>query len=106
GVADPAEQRRIGECPLHGVILTPQHGGKRLRRRIEHLESAAVELGERALAPNQVERRALLRASLGEDERAVRKVKRGQPDLRRYLRAEGPPLQAPGDHQVQYEKEL
>ena len=44
----------------------------------ERLEPARVVRRERVLAPHDVQRRPLLRAGLGQHERAVREVERGQ----------------------------
>src|SRR6478672_612393 len=57
GVADPAEQSRIGQRALEGVILGGQAFGKLRRRALEDLESTARELGEPALAGDEEDRR-------------------------------------------------
>ena len=51
---------------------------KRLEVDLEHLEAARVMLAERRLALDHVQRRPLLRAGLGERQRAVREIERRQ----------------------------
>ena len=67
---------------------------------VEHVEPAAIELGERRAPGDEVQRRALLRRRLGEDQRAVRKVERREPDLAGQLLAALLPAQPARDHQV------
>ena len=107
-VADAAEEPRVGERALERVVLARE----RARRTASSvassdLEPAAVELRERVRAAHDVERRALLRARLGEDQRARREVERGErrpcPGRRARRRI---PAQAAGDHEVDDEEEI
>ena len=65
-----------------------------------------IVLAERVFAADDVDRRAALRSGLGEHERAVVEVERGQAELAGNLRAGGEPLEAAGDHQMDDEEEL
>src|SRR5581483_3116625 len=49
--------------------------------RVEHLDAAAIVLGERRLALHEVQRGALLGARLGEQQRAGREVEGSEPVL-------------------------
>src|SRR5579862_657150 len=42
GVADPAEEVRIGERPLQGMVLRSKHGRELFEVGIEHLQAAGV----------------------------------------------------------------
>ncbi len=72
----------------------------------ERLEAAAVERAERRLAAHEVQRRAPLRAGLGEDERAGREVEGGEPHLARELRPGRLPVEPARDHEVQRQEQL
>src|SRR5207245_3858217 len=69
--------------------------------RLEHLEAAAVERGERAVASRQMDGRTLPLARLGQEQRAVREVEGGETVAARDGRAARLPAQAPRDHEVQ-----
>ena len=53
-----------------------------------------------------VQRGAALASGFGEHQRAVGKIERGEVVAAAELRARGPPVQAPGDHQVKHEPEV
>jgi hypothetical protein len=106
GVADPREEPRVGERPLQRVVLAPERRGERLRRRSDRVEAARVVLGERCLAPDDVERRALLRPRLRQEERAALEVERGEVDLAREPPAGLSPTEPSRDHQVQDEEQV
>ena len=89
---------------LDRVALAAQPLGELRGGRGEHVEAAAIELGERRAPGDEVQRRALLRRRLGEDQRAVRKVERGEPDLVRDLLAALLPAQPARDHQVDHDE--
>ena len=77
GVSDPREQARIRERALERVRLAPERLGELRERRLHRLDSSGVERAQSRLAVDDVHRRALLRARLGEEERAAREVERG-----------------------------
>jgi hypothetical protein len=106
GVADAAEETRIGERALQGVVLGAEPRGEVGDARVEHFEPAAVEPGERAVASNEVERRAARRAGLGEEERPGWEIEGGQRDPPGRLRAARAPPESAGDHEVNDEEEL
>ena len=59
--------------------------------------------GQRRFAGDDEERGAAFRACLGQDERAIVKIERGQVVFAGELRASRLPVQSPRDHQVQHE---
>ena len=83
-----------------------ERAAKRLDVDLEDLEAARVVLAKRRLALDQVERRPLLRAELGERQRAFRKIERGQRIAAAELGGRLFPVQAPVDHQVQDEPQV
>src|SRR5262249_59624129 len=70
------------------------------------LDPAGVEGGERRLALQEMNRRALLRPGLGQRERARREVEGRQSELAGHLRAWRLPVKATGDHQVDRQEEI
>jgi hypothetical protein len=105
-VANPAEDARVGQHALEGVVLGREGGPERRRVRVEHLEPAGVVSAERRLAAHHVERGPLLGAGLGHDQRARREIECRQPDPARRLCARRLPVQPPGDHQMDDDKQL
>ena len=81
---------------------------KLLERGVERLDAAGIERAQRRLAAHQLQRRALLRARLGEEQRAVLEDERGEHQLRPHPRflARLAPAQAARDHQVDDEKQI
>ena len=84
-VADAAEEVRIGQRALERVVLAPQRRGE-----VSHAAASATSrppgssAASAALALHDVQRRALLRARLGQQQRAVREIERREPDLARH----------------------
>src|SRR2546428_9812910 len=103
-VPDAAEGPRVGEGALEGVALTGERFLKRGQIGLEHLETPAVERGEGACAPRQVDGGALLLARLGEEQRAVGEVESGETVAARDRRAARLPPQPPRDHEVQHDE--
>ncbi len=106
GVADPAQDRGIGEEPLEGVVLAEQRGAETPRDRLEHLDPAGVVLAQRGLALDEMDGRPPPGPGLGHDEGAGREVERGEPDLAGRLRPRALPVQAAGDHEMQHQEEI
>ena len=73
---------------------------------VEGLQPAAVEGPQPRLALHQVERGAALGAGLGERERPLVHVERQEPGPPREPGAGGPPVEPPGDHEVEGEVEV
>ena len=88
------------------MILPQQCYAECVERRIERLEPARVERSQRRLANDDVERGALPRTGLCENERPSREVERREPQSRRDLRPWLAPLEATGDHEVEDEEEI
>src|SRR5205085_3351276 len=104
--ADAAEEARVGERALQRVVLEPEGRAERLGRSGEDVDAARIERRERRTPVQDVERGALLRARLGQEERAVRKVERGEAELLRNGGSGLAPAKPPRDHQVDREEEL
>ncbi len=104
GVPDAAEEPRVGEGALEGVALTRERFPKGGEIGLEHLETPAVERGEGARAPRQVDGGAPLLARLGEEQRAVGEVESGETVAARDRRAVRLPPQPPRDHEVQHDE--
>src|SRR5688572_23498818 len=87
GVADSAEDLRVGESPFERVAFAAQGRSEVREARADGFETAAVELRERCFAAHDVEARPAFRACFGENERAVLEVEREEPELLRELRS-------------------
>ncbi len=66
----------------------------------------AIEVLEPGPAFHEVERRPFLRAHLGQDERAFRKIEGRDGGAASDLRASFPPVEPARDHQVENQEEL
>ncbi len=106
GVADAAEERRIGERAFERVIAPLEHRQKLLWAGREHIEAARIMFAQFAVAPHHVQRRAALAARFRQQERAVFKIKGGKLVFSRQPCAGRFPVQSSGDHQVQHEPQL
>jgi len=84
------------------VVLAPQRPRERFLRRFQRVDPARVERRQRRLAAHSMERRATLRPRFRQHERPFRKIERGKSGG---FRARGFPVEAPGDHQVEDEKQ-
>ena len=105
-VADAAQQLRIGQRALERVVALREP--LRERRKVEwrDLESAAIVLGERRFAVDDVERRAALAARLGQRQRSRCKLERCEHRPSRTFRTRLVPVQPAGDHEVQDQPEI
>ena len=72
----------------------------------QHVEPPGIVVRQRGFALDHVQRRAVLGARLGEQQRARGEVERREPHFRRRLRSSGPPFEAARDHQVEDEEDL
>ena len=106
GVADAAEEMRIGEGPLQRVVLLHQRSSERREVGVERFEPAGLMGRQGRFAAHKVERCPLLRARLREDERAAGEVERGRSDLAGHLRPRLLPVQPARDHEMQHEEQV
>ncbi len=106
GIADPAEEVRIGQRAFERVVLARERTREAREIALERLDSAGIELGEFRATANGDERRALLRAGFGEQERAALEVERGESELLRHRAPLLAPTESARDHQVHDEEEL
>ena len=90
------------------MALARQRLVKLFARRLERLDAAGIQRAQRRFSSHHLQRRALLRARLGEKQRAVLEQERGEHQLRPHpgLLARLAPAQPPGDHQVDDEKQI
>src|SRR5436190_4136831 len=105
-VADAREDVRVGQRALERVVLTGDGAAELLRVAGEGIDPARVERLKRRLTPQEVYRRALLRARLGQRQRARREVEGGETDLTRHLGAAGLPVKPSRNHQVDREVQI
>src|SRR5687768_12877229 len=71
GVTDAAEESRVRKGALDRVILRAQSLRELVDRALERLQPAAIELDQRLLTSNQMQRRTLLRSGFGQHECSV-----------------------------------
>ncbi|SPE25976.1 hypothetical protein SBA2_270086 [Acidobacteriia bacterium SbA2] len=109
-VADAAHEMRIGERALERVVLGREARRELFEAGLKHLEPARVEAGELLRACHHVNRGPLARSRLAERQAAGIEIERRHvPAARRKLlrwRACSrpvPPVQPPGNHQVQHQ---
>ena len=105
-VADAAEEAGIGQRALQRVVLAPHRFAKRLGRRGEQIHAAGIVQRQHLRAAYCMERRALLGVGFRQHQRAVGEIECRQPQLPRQRRACLPPVEPPGDHQMQHQIEL
>src|SRR5262245_56237965 len=106
GIPDAAEQTRIGERTLHGMVLPRESFREGLKGRIQNLESSAVKESQCTFALSHVKRCALVRSGFGEKQSSRRKIECGKAETRRDGGAMLFPLESPGDHQVDDEEQV
>jgi hypothetical protein len=88
------------------MALADQRVAKALEVGVENFQTARIVGAEAALAANDVERRALLRARLGDEQRSLREIERRESHLPEGLCAARSPAKPPGYHQMKNEKEI
>ena len=113
GIADSAEQVRIGKRALQRVVLRGQPRRERFEAGLEHLEPARVQRLKTVFPFHHVEGRPLPRPGFGQHQTAAGEVERRQippwrqPDgtraASRCARARLAPVKPSGDHQVQHQ---
>ncbi len=77
GVADAAEEARIGEGALESVVGGEKSGGELLGSGVEDFEAAGIEGAEAVFAGDYVKRGALFGAGFGPEKRAVGEIEGG-----------------------------
>src|SRR5437762_4127309 len=83
GISNSAEEPRIGEGALEGVVLRSKRGRERVEPGAENLKSTSVERVKTVFATDDVERRAFLRPRFREQETAIVEIKGGESALAR-----------------------
>ena len=78
GVADSAQDPRVGEGSFEGVALVCDCRTEVVEISVKHLETTRIVLRQGILSLDQMEGRPALRSRLGENKRAGREIKRSQ----------------------------
>src|SRR5262245_7019163 len=99
-IADSAEEPRVRECALERVVFSSERSLKGFERRIQNFKGAAIESRERRSALDQMQRSALFRSRLRQEQRPGREIERRESKLSWNLRVWRFPLKPPGDHQM------
>ena len=103
----PSNSVRIGERALERVVLAAQRWPRTARGLPSSTSRPPRSKSASAARPaTRWSDARFFGAGLGEDQRAVREVERGEADLARQLRAPRLPVQPAGDHQVEDEEEV
>ena len=106
GVADAAEDARIGEGSLEGAVFLGESLAKHFQIAGEDFDAAGVHGFERGFSGYDMQRGAPLGACFRKYKRAVGEVESGEIVASAELGCEWTPVQATGDHQVDYEPEI
>src|SRR5882672_9946063 len=77
GVADSAEEMRIGQRAFESVIFRSECLSERLKGGTQDLQTARIERLQRLFTPQEMQRGALLCAGFGQLEGSVRKFECG-----------------------------
>ena len=102
-IADTAEQAWVGERPFEGVVPATKCRAEGVQIRLEDFEPAGI-VGLQGRCPfDQVERRPLLRAGLGQDQGTAIEIEGREVALTRDARAGVLPMEAPRDHEMEYQ---
>src|SRR5260370_1085707 len=102
GVADHGKEAWVGQRELDGMVFTSQRCPESREIGLPHLEPTPIEIGQRGLAPHEMERGALLRARLCQKKRAVLEVEGCQVHLSGELDTDSPPVKPARDHEMDY----
>lgn len=105
GVADAAEDARVGEGSLEGAVFCSECGAEACEVGGEDVDAAGVYGLHVFFVAKEVDGGAALRTGFGEDEGAVGKIEGGEIVTAAEFGPEGAPVKASGDHQVKNEPE-
>src|SRR5260370_37465363 len=105
GIADAAEQARVGEGALQSVVRGEKNRGKARRIGAEHFDATGIESAKAVFSGDDVERSALLRAGFRPEKSSGGKIKCGKAARRRDFGAARTPVDPAGGHQGQNEAE-
>ncbi len=106
GVADAADEPRIGEGTLEGSVFKSERRAKAVEICRKDLDAAGIDRLKGLFAAKDVERSAALAARLGEDEGAGREVKGGEVLPACQLGLRRAPVEAASDHEMQHEPKI
>ena len=100
------QDARIGERALQGAVFAPQGSRECLRGRFQRLDPPGVVLVQRRFPSDDVQRRSLMAAGLGEEQAATGEIEGRVAPLSGDHRAWVPPLKATRDHEVHDDEEV
>jgi len=111
GIADAAEEARVGEGALECMVGGEKSGCELLGSSAEDFEAAGVERAQTSFARDDVQRGALLGTRFGPEQGTVGEIEGSETTRRRNfgtagLSAERVPVQSSGNHQMKNEPEV
>jgi hypothetical protein len=106
GVADPAENARIGERAFESAIFGGERGAKGIEIGGENFQATGIDGAETVFTNEKMQRCAMLGAGFGEDQRAVGKIEGGKIVTTCELCVLRTPVQAAGNHQMKHNPEI
>jgi hypothetical protein len=105
GVADAAEDARVGEGSLEGAVFGGEGGAEFVEGGGEDVDPSRVDVLKRGFVGEEVERSAVFGTGFGEDEGAVGEVESGEIVSATEFGFGGAPVETARDHEVQDEPE-
>src|ERR1700736_186375 len=105
GIANAAQNARIGESPLEGPVLDRERVAEGLEIAREHVDPAGIDAAQRLLPLEKMQRRTTLGTRFSKNKRTLREVEGGQVVSPCQLRATWSPVQAPGNHEMKHQPE-
>src|SRR5260370_20307320 len=106
GVADAAEQSRIGARALQCVVGGRQRLAELMEIGVEHFQSARSQRIQPCIAGYDIQRRASFRSRFRQQQTAVREIEGRKTARPRHFDTTGAPVQPPGDHEVQHQPQI
>ncbi len=106
GIADAAEEMRVGQGPLQGVVIPGQHRGESLKVGLENFNPARIVGSKGDQALYEMERSLFFRPGFGEHQTSVRKIKGREVPFAPEVGTRLLPVEPSGDHQVNDEPEI
>src|SRR6266446_2404257 len=105
-IPDSAEYMRVSQRALQRMVLLAQRRSKGQQIDFERFDSSGAERTQPLLAVSDVKRGAMLRAGLGELQRAVVELEGGERFFSSLLIFRRFPVKPPCDHQMQHQPDF
>ena len=106
GVANTAEEARVGQRALEGAILNRKRLAKAFFIDREDVDASGIHRTQVFFSAKKIERGAALGAGLSENQGAVGKIEGGEVVAAFQAHSGRLPVQAPGDHEMEDEPEI